>query len=151
MTNSLGIIITLVFAALLTAISVCRPDILSDDNVFLKEFISINLLNLLGLIFTITTGFAASMHLELRKMENQYKSPGAFRNTMGEIKRGSFALIFLFAFSIVLVVVKPMSEGYITIQSLMNSVGLIVMLLYVLVLIALMDLSFKIGPLDLDE
>ncbi|MET0251411.1 MAG: hypothetical protein ABW203_04455, partial [Novosphingobium sp.] len=82
------------------------PSLLSDENVFFKNFVNQELLSTLGFIVTITLATAASLHLELNKLEDQ--TGNAFPRTRASVKKSAYSLMFLLGFALILVVVKPM-------------------------------------------
>lgn len=93
-------------ATVLLAISFCQPYLLNDRNSFLKEFISEQLLATLGIILTVTLASAASLHLELNKLEDQTNKK--FTRTRRSVRRSAYSLLALFAAATLLVIVKPL-------------------------------------------
>lgn len=101
-------ILTLVTLGVLITISVCRPSVLSDQSVFLKEFIGINLLSLLGVIVSITLASAANIYLELNRLEARFKKMN-LSGTKNALKNSAIALVTLLALAIILIAVKKHS------------------------------------------
>ncbi len=148
MNNAVGIILLSLFGSVLLIISVCQPDYLSDNNKFLQEFMNQNLLSILGVIVAITIASASQVHLELGRMEEKHKAKNAFLSTKIEVRRGSFCLIYLFLFALLIVVMKPVLAHSNVAEAIFNSLGLFTLFWNMLILTALIQLVFKIGPVD---
>ncbi len=93
-------------ATVLLTISFSQPHLLNDQNAFLKEFISEQLLATLGFILTVTLASAANLHLELNKIEDQ--TGKKFARTRKSVRRSAYSLMALFAAATLLVIVKPL-------------------------------------------
>lgn len=151
MNNVIGATLLIAIALLLSLIAVCQPQLTSDNNSFLREFVGQELLSVLGFIVAITAASASSVHLELRRLEFDYKYPNGFASTRSEVKRGAFGLLFLFLGAFTLVIIKPIVANNEHVQALINGAAIVIVVWNILVLIALLQLAFKVGPISLDE
>jgi hypothetical protein len=150
MNNTIGAAILIGVAVVVVVLAACQPWILDDGNRFLAGFVSYDLLSILGVIVAITTASASNIHLELRRLEAEYKAKDAFAATRGQVKSGAMALIYLLLFAFALVMIKPVVASSTHIQALINGAAVWIFVWNILVLVAQLRLAFKVGPLDLD-
>ena len=137
-------------ATVLTSISVCRPELLSDGgNAFLKNFVNQELLSLLGVIVTITLASAASLHLELNKLQEVTKE--RFVGARRAVKLSAYSLIGLFAVAFVLVVSKPLLAHGPSTSAAFNSVAIVIFAFNIMVLLDLTRTIFRIPALAEDD
>jgi hypothetical protein len=127
-------------------LSITEPWVLSDQNTFLKNFVSHEVLNVLGVIMTITLASTANLHLELNRIENAVKKP-ILNKTRAAVKHSAFSMIICFALAVVAVVVKPHLPKTEIAISLVNGSALLIVLFNILVLADLTKLAFSIRPL----
>ena len=140
----LWIVVVVVFAALV-AIVLWRPDWLSDQNAFLREFVNHEYLNVLGVIFAISLASLAQAHLSLNRIEER-RGYECFENTRAEIKSAACWLIGLFALAVVVVVAKPL-VGTTDVKSAgANVTAILILTMYVLVLLDITMAVFAIRP-----
>jgi len=152
MSNVVGAILLVGFALGVILVALCEPALLSDNNSFLKNFVNHEFLNILGVIVAITAASASSVHLELRRLEADYNFKNGFENTRKEVKRGAFSLLVLFGLGVILVVIKPLiSLEQPKVEALLNGFSLFILFWNILVLWSLLELSFKVGPVSLDD
>lgn len=151
MNNIIGAALLIGMAVIVVSISVCAPSILSDNNTFMSNFVNHELLNILGVIVAITAASASNVHLELRRLEAEYKFKDGFEQTRREVKRGAFALVTLFGAAFLLVAAKPVVAINQNIQALINGASAFILFWNILVLWALLGLAFKVGPIFFDE
>lgn len=144
MSKSVSYCILIVLAGLLAGISASSPQILSDNNNFMKNFVNHEFLNLVGLIMAITLAAAGQVHLALNSIEEKHNKENIFIKTRQNIKSASYALILLFVFSIFIVVVKPIIGTEEWSQSVFNGLSLIVLVWNSLILISITSLTFSI-------
>lgn len=133
-------ILSLIVASLL--ISWLHPQWLSDNNSFLKGFVNQELLAVLGVIVTITLASAASLHLELNRLEDAYGE--GFEEARSATKRYAYMLIWLFLGALVLVVAKPIVAINDHIEAALNGTAIIIIVLNVLALVDLTGAVFAI-------
>ena len=126
----------------LFSISFCKPVLLSDDNKFLKEFVNHEFLSTLGFILAVTLASAASLHIELNKLEDATKVP--FPNARRGIGRSAYSLIILFLFSVILVIVKPLLPEDQSAAAISNSIAVLVLYFNISVLFDLTRTVFNI-------
>lgn len=151
MNNPIGAILLIGMALLVVILASCSPGLISDQNSFLKGFVGQDLLNILGVIVAITAASSSSVHLELRRLEAEYKFKDGFENTRREVKRGAFALIWLFGAAALLVIAKPILAQSPTTETLCNGAAVFILFWNILVLYSLLRLAFKVGPIFFDE
>jgi hypothetical protein len=151
MNNLIGYAILIAITLVIIVLSACQPQLLSNKNSFLDGFVNHEFLNILGVIVAITAASASNVHLELRRLESEYNFPNGFENTRREVKRGAFALLWLFLAAFVLVVVKPILSTNENIESLLNGAAVVIIAWNILVLLALLQLAFKVGPISIDD
>lgn len=132
-------------AAWLT-ISLAAPWALSDEkNVFLKNFVNHEMLSFLGVVVTITLASAASLHLELNKLEERVGSR-IFVVTRRRIHTSAYSLIWALVAAVGLVTVKPLLGQTDTTTSLANGAAVLIILFNVLVLADITKLTFSLEP-----
>jgi len=134
-----------VAAALGIAVSAARPDWISDNNAFLKNFVNHEFLNLLGVILAITLASVANIHLEFNKIEERAGARGLTKSRQN-LKKVTYWLIGLFMTAVALVIVKPIACGGATSEALFNAAALVIVLWHVLILIAIIQLVFVMEP-----
>lgn len=130
---------------LLLAIALLRPDLLSDKNTFLKDFVNQNILSILGVILTITLASAAQIHLALNEAESKVGRP-FLNKTRAGVHSSSYFLIWLFLISVVVAIIKPYFAVNETGQSIFNATAIFILFWMVLIMASLMRLVFAIKP-----
>ena len=151
MTNFLGFALLTFLAIALIIMGGSAPGILSDENQFLRGFVNHEYVNILGVIVAITTASASSIHLELRRLEAEYKFPNGFEKTRKEVRRAAITLVMLFCAGFLLALLKPYFSGDLCGQIVFNAVAIFIFFWNILILLALLRLAFKVGPIHLDE
>lgn len=134
----------LAVAVVLTCTTVSRPEWLSDDNAFLKDFIGKDSLAALGVILAITLASLSQVHLTLGKIRDKVDAQiiGSLRR---EIKSSAVWLITMFVISVVLLLIKPLVICGDTSEAVINSVALFIICFYICILI-----DVTMGVFDLD-
>lgn len=117
-------------------ISCAHPQWLSDNNAFLKGFVNHELLAVLGVIVTITLASAASLHLELNRLEDATNEN--FSEARTATKAYAYLLIALFALALVLVVLKPLLAINAHLEAAFNGTAIWIITINIL---SLMDLT----------
>lgn len=141
-------IVLVVVGGILIAMVIVRPEWISDNNTFLREFINHEYLNMLGVILAITIASLAQAHLSLNRLEEQrgYEFLGGTRH---EIKSAAYWLLGLFAAGFVVVLAKPIVCSSETALAVANAIAIIILAFYVLILVdittALFDLKADIN------
>lgn len=125
--------------------SAAKPEWVSDQNIFLKNFVNHELLNLLGVILAITLASIANIHLEFNKIEEK-NGKSFLKKSRENLKKASYWLILLFVFAIVVVFVKPISSGSLVSQGIFNAISITILIWHILILVSIVDLVFAIGP-----
>lgn len=122
------------------------PGILSDQNSFLKRFVGVDLLNVLGVILAITVAASGQLHLEFNKIEERFKERGLTK-TRQSVRSDTFLLIWLFLAAICVVVVKPLvGASTLWAESLFNGAALLILIWNVLLLVSFTRVTFAIPP-----
>lgn len=140
----------IVIACIVLIATISSPEILSDRNAFLRDFVSNELLEILAVIVSITLASTSSLHLELNRMEER-AGLVAFRATRAGIRQAAYWLIALFASSIVLVVAKkglPLDDHG---QSLANGTAIFILSWNLMLLLTITRTVFRISPRLPDE
>lgn len=138
--------IFIILCGVYISISLCAPWILSDNNIFLKNFVNHQFLNLLGIIIAITLASTANLHLEFNKIEEMAKDT-ILSKTRVSVKKSAFCLIGLFSAGFLLVIVKPLIQYSAISSALLNGAAILIVAFNILVLIDLKQLVFKIQPM----
>lgn len=145
MTRILSIISLIILILLIGIVSWCAPELISDDNSFLEGFVNHELLAFLGIIVTITLASAANLHLELNRLEDS--TGEQFDEARSATRAYAYLLIGLFAFGLLLVVLKPIlsfSEHW---EAGLNGAAIVIIALNILALMDLTGAVFRI-PAD---
>ena len=145
MNKSASICALLAAAAVLISVLISQPIWLSDENTFLKNFINHELLAVTGVMLTITLGSAAQIHLKLNEIEER-KGHEFLHKTRSNVKSGSYFLILIFSFCVLLVLLKPVLAETIRGQAFFNAMAIYAIMWMTLVIAAFTRLVFAIGP-----
>jgi CBS domain containing-hemolysin-like protein len=147
MTKTIAYCALIIFFGVICAVSVAAPGILSDQNQFLKGFVTQEILAMLAVIVSITLASTSALHLELNKIEERHGHRG-FVKTRAGIKQAAFTLIILLVAAVALVVGKAAmalcleNRG----QAFLNGLALFILLWNVLILISITQAVFAIKP-----
>ncbi|MFT6531666.1 MAG: hypothetical protein ACJASC_001208 [Limimaricola cinnabarinus] len=117
----------------LTSAVIWRPDWVSDENAFLREFIDHDYLSFLGLVLTITVASLSQLHLSLDKLKSQLATE-EIDPIRREIKHSAVVMIMLFAASLLLIVAKPIILDIESAAAIINSACIFFIIFYLLVL-----------------
>jgi len=144
MSKSVSYCILIGWAVVVVVLSAVSPNVLSDNNAFLKNFINHEILNVLGVILAITIASAGQLHLTLNSIEEKHSAPNHFVKTRNGIRSASYGLVWLFFVELVIVVIKPLlcAEGWA--QSIFNGASLMVVICSVLALVSIVQAVFAI-------
>ena len=146
MSTPISVCILIVVAGLVCVLALVAPDLLSNKNTFLFGFVGDGLLSVLGVIVTITLASAGQLHLSLNQIEEKHQNKNSFVDTRVGIRRAAFALIWLFVFSVALVIFKPILATNDWSQTLFNGTAILVVVWNVLILTALTEAVFALKP-----
>lgn len=127
---------------LLGLISLDHPNLLNDNNGFLESFVNHELLATLGFIVAVTLASAASLHLELNRLEDE--TGVAFSRTRSSIRKCAYSLLALLVGAVVLVVTKPILWGGYYESAFANSAAILIIVFNLFVLYALTRTVFAI-------
>ena len=124
-------------------LSFSAPWVFGDKNTFALKFIGSDLLSLVGVVMSITLASATNINFELNKL--QIKGVGdSFTRTRGAIRNSAIALIVSWLIALGVVVVKPLVGGGDTATSLVNGLGLLVVVFDALMLVDLTRTALEI-------
>ena len=146
MSKTVSFVILIVLVGLVLACAVSAPEILSDKNSFMKNFVGPEFLGVLGVILAITLASSAQLHLEFNKIEERFKAHGLTK-TRASVRQDTYALIVLFAFGIALAVFKSLLASEAWAQTIFNGFAIIVVVANVLLLLDLTRTTFAIPPI----
>ncbi|MEN2787949.1 hypothetical protein ACFOKI_16350 [Sphingomonas qilianensis] len=143
-TRAWGILIAL--TAMLAAASAYQPYYITDKgNTFFAGFVTWELLSFLGVIVTITLASAASLHLELNKLQEATRE--SFGEARAAVRMCAYSLLILFAIAFVVVMVKPTVEGPHW-NAALNSVAVLIVIFNLAILADLTMAVFCIPALE---
>ncbi len=142
MKKMMPLLAMILLTVILLTISICRPYYLADTNTFLKEFVNHEFLAILGFIVALTLASAASLHLELNRIEDQ--TDKQFINTRLAVKRSALSLLAAFVIAGALVIIKPMLLPIPTYAALANSFAILIVFFNIAVLYDLSATVFGI-------
>jgi hypothetical protein len=148
---------TIAYVALIMAVAIVvmcalvAPEILSDSNKFLHEFVNHELLAVMAVILSITLASTAQIHLEFNKIEERYNQKNALVKSRQGVRSAAFFLIFLFLMATLIVVTKPLLANAPWNETLFNGAALVVLIWDVLILAELTITIFGISPIITDE
>lgn len=142
MSKIIPLILLIALATVLSTISFTEPQLLDDRNDFLKSFVNHELLATLGFIMAVTLASAASLHLELNKIEDQ--TTKKFVRTRKSIRRSGYSLLVVFAIAGILVIVKPLLPSPEYNAAMANSIAILLLFFNLSVLYDLTMTVFKI-------
>ena len=145
MTRILSIAGLIILTIAIGLISCAHPQWISDQNDFLKGFVNHELLSVLGVIVTITLASAASLHLELNRLEDSTSE--GFDEARLATKAYAYLLIGLFGLALALVILKPLLATNDHLEALFNGVAILIIALNILAWIDLTSAVFAI-PAD---
>lgn len=134
----------IVAAGLVIAFTVCMPNFLAANS-FLVEFINHEILNILAVIATVTIASAANIHLAFNRIEERAEKIGAFNDARSEVNQSAMILVWLFLATIIILVVKAISDNVFWL-SFWNGACLLILLVNVFVLIDITESVFEVTP-----
>lgn len=132
-------------------VSIClvayRPEWIGDSNLFLRNFINHEYLNILGVILAITLASLSQLHLSLRRLSSVVNG-AKLAEVRSEIRSSAVWLIAGFIVGLIAVLVKPLVVCGEAGAASLNAFCLVVLLFYILVLT---DITLSVFDLDIDE
>ncbi|MDI1363996.1 MAG: hypothetical protein PSX79_03900 [bacterium] len=131
--------------ALAAITAVVRPELISDKNAFLKDFVNQEFLGFMGVVVTITLASAGNLFIELNKLEDRAEA-SVFSKTKRSVKASAFSLIWSLVFALILVTVKPLLGPGQGTQAIANAAALTTILFSILVLVDLTVAAFNLDP-----
>ena len=137
------IILSFLISMMIT-LSFKRPYLLDDTNSFFSTFVGNDLLSTLGIILSVTLASAASLHLELNKLEEN--SQRRFFGTRAAIRKSAYSLLLTFTFAFILVCVKPLIPKYGSYCALANSISILIIYFNLAILFDITKTVFLVPP-----
>ncbi|MDP3555607.1 hypothetical protein [Methylocystis sp.] len=149
MSKSVSLTLLIAVATIFSVIVIAEPEWFCDRNLFLKDFMSKDILSVLGIILTITLASAAQLHIEFNKIEEHYGKKFLIKSRQ-KVHQAAYVLICTFVISVCLLLMKPISAESYRYQAIFNAAGIFLLWINVLVLIELTQAAFSIPP-HIDE
>ena len=150
MKQNVYICILVVFSGVMLVSTIAAPNLLSDGNSFLKDFVGSEFLSILGVILAITLASSAQLHLAFNQIEERFNRHGMTRSRAA-VRSDTYALIVLFLIAVVVVVGKAALATEAWSQSLFNGAALVILLWNTLLLISLTRTVFALPPVLHDD
>jgi len=143
--KAVWLILLIVLAGVLSAMSICAPEILTKNN-FLTGFINHEILNILAVIMTIAIATISIIHIWFNELEEKHQKK-VFGKARREINQSAYWFIWLFLTALVLLIARslPNFESE-TAQSFFNGAILLVLLTSVITLIDVMGVVRALTP-----
>lgn len=135
------ILVALVFNCLVV-VSFCLPTVLSDKNKILATFINEQMIATLGVVISVNIAALAQFHLSLNKI--QASLGNTFKKVRDEIKSSGRWMVTLFAISTLLLFIKSIIGDDFILQSLLNSLQIVLLLVFILIMYDIIDTIFEV-------
>lgn len=136
----MGKYVFIFFLGFLSGTCYYYPNVLSDKNSFLKDFMDVDIINVLGFVTSITLASASNMYIGLKRSA---QPKNKFANTIAALKKSCIALVCILIFSFFLVVSKPLLGTTEQVQAIINSLGIILVILTMWILLDLTRAIFR--------
>ena len=130
------------FALVLVLLALVNPDILSDKNAFLKDFLDNDLLSTLGFIVALSEASAVNIYMKVSEIE-RYRGIRAPRSKRAIIF-SAYSLIFAFGAAVFLVVAKAAGPNVSGWHIICNVGALLIVYFNLSVIYDLMRASFRV-------
>lgn len=134
-----------VFAILLIFCITWRPEYLSDENTFLKEFVDQDLLAFLGIILTLSLSLLAQLFISVGKLSEKLDSTAA-TDIRDELRSTAKVLVGVFFVSLLVVFAKPILPST---EVWVASINALVVWLVVFYSLILADVVLSIFDFDI--
>lgn len=143
MTRDVPILLFTLLLGVLLCISVGHPHLLSSDgNKFLEGFMDTDILSTLGFITAVGNAATLTIHIQLLNLEDS--TDVRFSKTRSSLKKSAISLVYVFSIVFIALVIKPFLPHIETVDSLVNSVGIVCMFVSLSVLRDITLCVFKI-------
>jgi len=144
----LYLVLLVVTAGVMLAVSVCEPAILAK-NAFLVGFINHEILGIMAVIMTISIASIATIHIWFNELEAKHEKR-VFGSARREINQAAFSFITLFVAQLVCLFVRsfPIFEGSDVATSIFNGISLLLLLGSVITLWDIMGVVKALTPDD---
>lgn len=150
MNKTIAYCLLIALAVIIGVLTISTPTVLSDDNPFLAQFVSHELLNFLGVVVTITLASAAQLHLSFNRIEERFKVKNKLEKSRKAVRDGSYWLLRLLLLAVAVVLIKPMMAQSDRMESAFNGAAIWIVFFNILILVELTQLVFAIQP-DVDD
>ena len=138
-------VMSVAFSMYLIAVT---PEWIDDTNRFFRNFVTHELLNVLGIIVAITLASASNLHLQFNVLEDTVNER-FLQKTRLKLIRSVYLLICTFIAAVLLVIIKPLLGVSSVTQAFFNAVAVILLVVNFLTLVYVSRLAFKV-PSKLD-
>ena len=142
----------LILSALFIALSVCTPELLSK-NLFLKDFVNHEYINVLSVIVTVSLVSVTQIHLEYSRLERRFIVK-VFEEARKTINLGALLLTSMLVLSFVISFIRAELIHSPVSVSLVHSISLITVLICVFVMYDLVRTVYVLAsdePVDEEE
>ncbi|WP_343683927.1 hypothetical protein [Asticcacaulis sp.] len=147
MNVTIGSCVMIGWLVISTCVVICAPQILSDDNAFLKGFVNHEFLGFMGVIVTITLASAGNLIIELNKMSEKI-GKDVFPKTKRSVKDSAYYLIAFLVMSVFLVILKPVLTNTPQGEAIANSLAIALILASIMALTDLTRTAFNLEPIN---
>lgn len=137
------------FFSLITAIvilTITMPSIISDENVFLKNFVNHEYIGFMGVLVTITLASAANIHIELNRYDEAL-GKSAFERSRADLRHSAMSLIVALCVALVTVLVKGSLPELPRWQAAVNGAAIITIAFSIVTVVDLTLAAFRLAPL----
>lgn len=124
----------IVWIAISGSLILTVPGLLSDQNAFLKSFVTHELLGFLGVVVTITLASVANLYVNLLRIEDERDS-SLFPKTKRDLRDTSVWLMVTLGAALPLVWIKAMCPHWPRLEATFNAVALGLVIFSLLLLI----------------
>lgn len=128
-----NITILSILSAFLLLLVTWKPEMISDDNGFLKKFVDQDLLTFMGIILTLSIGLLAQLYLSVERLAERlgYDAVNEIRD---ELRSTAKYLVYLFFVALFLVLIKPLFPATVVAAASINAIVIFVVAFYLLIL-----------------
>lgn len=141
---NIPMILLSVFATVLIMISILRPEIL-NQNGLLKEFVTRDVLNIMGVIMAIAIPSVTTIHIWFNELEERHNRR-VFGAARREINQDAYLLIILFFMQFVLFITRYYFEFSDIAVALFNSGAVLIFIASIITLIDVLNVVRSLTP-----
>lgn len=150
---TISIVCIISLGTLLSVLTICHPNILSSNS-FLRSFVSHEIMAFLIVVLTITLASVANINLQITSMVRQLTSSEARRRAelvlatplRKEVNSSAWLLFWAFVACAIALVIKGQWHENAYVESGVNSIAIVVMVMNLLVLYDIHQTIFALAP-----